>query len=140
AIVAAVSYKDVSERIRGDVLWPSELAICAASATERFNEGASVRESLNAVVSRIGDIDETQRRRDSAGRCKLSITRTACSPFRDESSARSKSLNSVIAGVGNLDVIGRIHRNPLGKLELTIRRAAAAPTEQRRAGRVKLAN
>src|SRR5438552_11583518 len=62
AIVAAVSYEDVSERVRSDILWPRELSISAAEATEGFNERAGVRESLNPVVTRISDIDETQRR------------------------------------------------------------------------------
>src|SRR5436189_6440123 len=49
-------------------------------------------------------------------------------------------LNSVVAGIGNIDVVRRVNRNPLRKSEQTVAGPAGAPIEQMRAGRVILSN
>src|SRR5207245_253163 len=128
-------------RIHSDVSGDVELPVAAAHAAPLGEEGARVRELLDAVVGEIGDEDiAVAIDVDATGAVELPVAAARDAPLGEEGSVIRELLDdsagqglkaaTAVAPVGDVDVAAPIHGDDNGGGELPVPSPTAPPLEE----------
>lgn len=137
-MILAVADDDVAGGGDGDALEAFELAVAAAPAAVRLEEGTVRTEDLYAIVAGIGDDDVTLIVHGNAPReLELPVVRALRAEGRQHAAVDVEYLNAVIVTVADDHSIGIAHRDVMRVLQLAASAAARAEFAHERAVRLK---
>src|SRR5206468_2526921 len=120
---------NVAGSIGGDAIWSIELPVAGAERAPLGEVGAGDAELLDAVVALVRDVDVAGGvGGDADGSVELPVAAARRAPGEQEGSWRvcerstrsAELLNARVAGIGDVDVPGRVDRQGRGTAELPV--------------------